>query len=131
MAEKPNHEFMNPLRRADEARITRTIKPIPRVADQQAGRLERLEQRDARADAAHAVRTAARETTRTAAPAQRAAPRSPGNRTMRRGTPGWLVLIAVVIMAAGFAGALYYLGSGWEEESAAPVTTPAMKTAPK
>lgn len=131
MADRPNHEFTNPLRRADEARITRAIKPIPRVADQQAGRLQRLEERDARADAAHAVRTAAREPARPAAPAQRAAARIPGNRTPRRGTPGWLVMIAIIVMAAGFAGALYYLGSGWEEESAAPVTTPAVKTLPK
>jgi hypothetical protein len=112
MAERSNHEFLNPLRRADEARIARAIKPAQRVHDEAAARAQRLEERAAR-DQRRATVPASRpaetrNAPRAAVPDTRRNPRQ-GQARGRR--PGWVVLLAIITMAAGFAGALYYLGS--------------------
>jgi hypothetical protein len=116
MADGPNHEFMNPLRRADEARIARSMKPAQRVHEQESARAERLEQRAAQNRERPKPQTVPRTVQqrepprtipRTAVPETRRVPARQG----QRGRPGWVVLLAVLTMAAGFAGALYYLGS--------------------
>lgn len=121
MADRPNHEFLDPLRRADEARIARSMKPAQRVRDEEAARVKRQEARHARSATPVVNQTRTREMPR--ARTERA-PRPSTNRSARRGTPGWLVIVAVAAMAAGFAGALYDLGSGWQDEQAAPLVAP-------
>ena len=129
MAERPNHEFLNPLRRADEARIARTIKPPQRVQDGEAARGRRQDERAARAEIGEASRVTrsehreeGRTAPRSAVPATRRLPARPGQARGRR--PGWLVLLVILLMGAGFAGALYYLGSaelGNSSDQSAPV----------
>jgi hypothetical protein len=116
MAERPSHEFLNPLRRADEARISRSIKPAQRVQDGEAARGRRQDERAARAEvgeASRASRTVQREegrsVPRAAVPAIGRIPIRQGQ--ARGGLPRWLLFLVIVTMAAGFAGALFYLGS--------------------
>ncbi|MCC6982740.1 MAG: hypothetical protein IT535_05670 [Bauldia sp.] len=125
MAKRPNHEFLNPLRRADEARIARSIKPAQRVEESEAARARRQETRVTRIDVAGTTLTGGAEPRRAprTIPTTRRVPARQGQARGRR--PGWVMLFAILAMAAGFAAALYYLGSAdLGNSSDSPATLP-------
>jgi hypothetical protein len=133
MADKPNHEFLNPLRRADEARIARTSALFKGQTHASATKSVRPVTRAA--DASRQQRQGAASTTRTQPQAVRSSEPRPARsvpsttqrryqgRPSRSGSqaPRWLVVLALIAMAAGFAGAVFYLGSETDE---APSTGP-------